>query len=226
MQALLERYARIDFYDEFSDDVGVPRSHYVGLASTLRSIDWSDFQHRVATVNAVRLQRGVAFTEYADACGTERLLPFDLRPRIAPADEWSLVERGITQRVYALNAFLTDVYGKQRILADGVCSWDHHRRPSSGKNSGSRLKPHRANSSLSRSSHCRVIRRSWATASRHIDLRPYVLHGPGDRRAGLRAHARCLAGGFAGGEFVARWRRQRNVDPRVTATRPRFVRET
>jgi uncharacterized circularly permuted ATP-grasp superfamily protein len=124
MQALLERYARIDFYDEFSDDVGVPRSHYVGLASTLRSIDWSDFQHRVATVNAVLLQRGVTFTVYADARGTERLMPFDLIPRIVSADEWSLVERGISQRVYALNAFLTDVYGKQRILTDGVVPWD------------------------------------------------------------------------------------------------------
>jgi len=43
MQALLERYARIDFYDEFADSVGVPRSHYAGLARTLRSIDRSDF---------------------------------------------------------------------------------------------------------------------------------------------------------------------------------------
>jgi uncharacterized circularly permuted ATP-grasp superfamily protein len=124
MQALLERYARIDFYDEFADDVGLPRSHYVGLARTLRSIDWSDFQHRVATVNAILLQRGVTFTVYADARGTERLLPFDLIPRIVPAEEWSLVERGITQRVSALNAFLTDVYGKQRILTDGVVPWD------------------------------------------------------------------------------------------------------
>jgi uncharacterized circularly permuted ATP-grasp superfamily protein len=124
MQPLLERYARIDFYDEFANDLGVPRSHYVGLADTLRSIDWSDLQHRVATINAVLLQRGVTFAVYGDARGTERILPFDLIPRIVPADEWSLVERGITQRVYALNAFLTDVYGKQRILTDGVVPWD------------------------------------------------------------------------------------------------------
>ncbi len=124
MQPLLERYARVDFYDEFSDEVGVPRSHYAGLARTLRSIDWSDFQHRVATVNAVLLQRGVTFTVYADARGTERILPFDLIPRIVPADEWLLIKRGIAQRVYALNAFLTDVYGKQRILTDGIVPWD------------------------------------------------------------------------------------------------------
>jgi uncharacterized circularly permuted ATP-grasp superfamily protein len=124
MQALLERYARLDFYDEFADQIGVPRSQYVGLASTLRSIDWNDFQHRVDAVNAVLLQRGVTFAVYADARGTERILPFDLFPRIVPGVEWSLVQRGITQRVYALNAFLTDVYGKQQILIDGVVPWD------------------------------------------------------------------------------------------------------
>ncbi len=124
MQSLLERYARVDFYDEFANGAGVPRSHYAGLARTLRSIDWSDFQHRVATVNAVLLQRGVTFTVYADARGTERILPFDLIPRIVPNDEWSLIKRGIAQRVYALNAFLTDVYGKQQILTDGVVPWD------------------------------------------------------------------------------------------------------
>ncbi len=124
MQPLLERYARVDFYDEFSDDVGVPRSHYVGLARTLRSIDWTDFQHRVATVNAVLLQRGVTFTVYADARGTERIMPFDLIPRIVPGNEWSLLRRGISQRVYALNAFLADVYGPQKILTDRVVPWE------------------------------------------------------------------------------------------------------
>jgi uncharacterized circularly permuted ATP-grasp superfamily protein len=124
MQPLLERYARVDFFDEFADEFGVPRSHYVGLARTLRSIDWSDFQHRVATVNAVLLQRGVTFTVYADARGTERILPFDLIPRIVPGDEWAVLKRGLAQRVYALNAFLADVYGKQRILVDGIVPWD------------------------------------------------------------------------------------------------------
>jgi uncharacterized circularly permuted ATP-grasp superfamily protein len=124
VQAILERYARTDFYDEFADDVGAPRPHYVDLERTLRSIDWNDFKHRVEMVNAVLLRRGVTFAVYADARGTERILPFDLVPRIVPADEWSLIERGIAQRVYALNAFLTDVYGKQSIMADRVVPWN------------------------------------------------------------------------------------------------------
>ena len=124
MQPLLERYARVDFFDEFADEVGAPRAHYAGLAQTLRSIDWSDFQHRVELVNSVLLQRGVTFTVYADARGTERILPFDLIPRIVPADEWSLIRRGIAQRVRALNAFLADVYHEQRILKEGVIPWE------------------------------------------------------------------------------------------------------
>jgi uncharacterized circularly permuted ATP-grasp superfamily protein len=124
MQPILERYARSEFYDEFADDAGIARPHYVGLARTLRSIDWSDLKHRVATINDVLTKRGVTFTVYGDPSGIERILPFDLIPRIVPADEWSLVARGITQRVYALNAFLTDVYGKQRILTDGVVPWE------------------------------------------------------------------------------------------------------
>lgn len=119
MQPLLDRYQRVDFFDEFADDLGVPRSHYLGLAQTLRSIDVAEFRHRVDLVNAVLLQRGVTFTVYSDSRGTERILPFDLIPRIVPGSEWNLIKRGIAQRVRALNAFLGDVYGPQRILREG-----------------------------------------------------------------------------------------------------------
>ena len=97
----------------------MPRAHYAGLAQTLRSIDIAEFRHRVDLVNSVLLQRGVTFTVYSDSRGTERILPFDLIPRIVPSGEWSLIKRGIAQRVTALNAFLGDVYGAQRILHEG-----------------------------------------------------------------------------------------------------------
>jgi uncharacterized circularly permuted ATP-grasp superfamily protein len=116
MQPLLDQYARVDFFDEFADQLGVPRTHYAGLAQTLRSIDIAEFRHRVDLVNSVLLQRGVTFTVYSDSRGTERILPFDLIPRIVPGNEWSLIKRGIAQRVTALNAFLGDIYGPQRIL--------------------------------------------------------------------------------------------------------------
>lgn len=119
MQPLLDRYARVDFFDEFADERGVPRAHYAGLDQTLRSIDIAEFRHRVDLVNSVLLHRGVTFTVYSDSRGTERILPFDLIPRIVPSAEWSLLKRGIAQRVIALNQFLGDVYGSQRILHEG-----------------------------------------------------------------------------------------------------------
>jgi uncharacterized circularly permuted ATP-grasp superfamily protein len=124
MQPLLELYEQVACYDEFADENGVPRSHYAGLAATLRAIEWSDLRAREQTVNAVLLQRGVTFTVYADSQGTERIMPFDLVPRIIPGSEWERISRGVAQRVRALNAFLADVYHEQRILREGVVPWD------------------------------------------------------------------------------------------------------
>jgi uncharacterized circularly permuted ATP-grasp superfamily protein len=124
MQPLLELYEQIACYDEFAGENGVPRPHYAGLAATLRAIDWSDMRAREQTVNAVLLQRGVTFTVYADSQGTERIMPFDLIPRIIPGSEWRRLSRGVAQRVRALNAFLADVYHEQRILREGVIPWE------------------------------------------------------------------------------------------------------
>ncbi|HEY0394395.1 MAG TPA: circularly permuted type 2 ATP-grasp protein [Candidatus Elarobacter sp.] len=120
MRSILDRYAPASAFDEFADAGGRPRPHYEALAATLDEISSSDFRHRVTTVNTVLLQRGVTFTVYADARGTERILPFDLIPRIVPASDWDRIARGITQRVLALNAFLNDVYGDARALRDGI----------------------------------------------------------------------------------------------------------
>jgi len=124
MQPLLEVYERPDCYDEFAGENGAPRPHYAGLAATLRAIEWSDMRAREQTVNAVLLQRGVTFTVYADSRGTERIMPFDLIPRIIPGTEWSRISRGVAQRVRALNAFLADVYHEQRILRECVVPWE------------------------------------------------------------------------------------------------------
>jgi uncharacterized circularly permuted ATP-grasp superfamily protein len=120
MQPLLGRPAMADAFDEYADECGAPRPHYAGLAATLEGVDWHDFRHREQTVNAVLLHRGVTFTVYADARGTERIMPFDLIPRIIPGAEWRLLRSGITQRVHALNAFLSDAYNEQHILRDRV----------------------------------------------------------------------------------------------------------
>src|SRR5689334_24021507 len=64
------------------------------------------------------LTQGVTFTVYNDQEGTERIFPFDLIPRIIPAAEWDMIERGLAQRITALNLFLHDIYHDQKIIAD------------------------------------------------------------------------------------------------------------
>ena len=63
---------------------------------------------------------GITFAVYGEDSGTERLIPFDLVPRIISADEWKVLDRGLKQRVQALNAFLRDIYHEQAILKAGV----------------------------------------------------------------------------------------------------------
>ncbi|GAC1578964.1 MAG: circularly permuted type 2 ATP-grasp protein [Candidatus Elarobacter sp.] len=120
MQSILDRYAPAAAFDEFAGLDGRARPYYEGLAATLEGISWADFRHRVTTINAVLLQRGVTFTVYSDARGTEKILPFDLMPRIIPASDWAHISRGIAQRVRALNAFLIDVYGEGRAMRDKI----------------------------------------------------------------------------------------------------------
>jgi len=86
------------------------------------------------------LVQGITFTVYSDGRGTERLFPFDLVPRIIPRSEWDVIERGLAQRVMALNLYLQDIYGAQRILKDQVIprnlvfSCKHFRREMVGLN--------------------------------------------------------------------------------------------
>jgi uncharacterized circularly permuted ATP-grasp superfamily protein len=78
----------------------------------------NQFEERRKLADLSFLIQGITFTVYSDGRGTERLFPFDLIPRILPRSEWEKIERGLSQRVVALNLFLQDVYGKQQILKD------------------------------------------------------------------------------------------------------------
>ena len=80
--------------------------------------DPAQFEERRQHADLSFLLQGITFTVYSDGRGTERLFPFDLIPRIIPNSEWQRIDRGLSQRVVALNLFLQDVYGKQRIFAD------------------------------------------------------------------------------------------------------------
>ena len=99
---------------------GVPRPGCESLAEALRGFSEDELQQRQQAADLAFLTRGVTFTVYGDKAGREKIFPFDIIPRIVRADEWAVLERGLQQRVEALNAFLGDIYDAQRIVRDGV----------------------------------------------------------------------------------------------------------
>jgi uncharacterized circularly permuted ATP-grasp superfamily protein len=118
MLDLQPQYAVANHYDELYLPDGSPRPPYAALAKTLGRIGRDEILARVQGINTALLQRGVTFTVYADSAGTERVFPFDIIPRILTAEEWGRIERGIQQRVRALNAFIYDIYHGERILRE------------------------------------------------------------------------------------------------------------
>ncbi len=96
------------------------RPHYRRLETRLGTLPIEEFDRRRAAVDLALLRRGVTFTVYNDAQGTERVFPFDLIPRIIPATEWARIEAGLIQRITALNLFLDDVYHDQKALKDKI----------------------------------------------------------------------------------------------------------
>ena len=117
-------YACGAFYDEMFEAPGVPRPHYARLMRSLKGMDAADFRDRQALMDRILVNQGITFTVYGDVAGVEKPFPVDLLPRIIPAGEWRHLERGLSQRVRALNLFLQDVYHEGRILDDGVVPRD------------------------------------------------------------------------------------------------------
>src|SRR5579863_5189637 len=117
---LFAGYQTGSFYDEMFASQGQPRGLYVKVFQRLASLAPEQFEERRKLADLSFLIQGITFTVYSDGRGTERLFPFDLIPRILPHSEWERIDRGLSQRVVALNLFLQDIYGEQCILRDGI----------------------------------------------------------------------------------------------------------
>ena len=113
-------------YDEMHDAAGGVREHYRAFAQWLQQQPHEAMAARREEAEVIFRRVGITFAVYGakdeDGAGTERLIPFDLIPRIIPADEWAMLERGLVQRVTALNRFVHDVYHGQEILKAGLIS--------------------------------------------------------------------------------------------------------
>jgi uncharacterized circularly permuted ATP-grasp superfamily protein len=135
---LLREYCLDRAYDEMFGADGEIRPQYEALLKVLTSLPPEELQRRKHYADVSFLMQGITFTVYGQEEGTERIFPYDLLPRLISAEEWDRIERGLTQRITALNLFLHDVYHEGKILAEGVIpreivySCQHFRRQMRG----------------------------------------------------------------------------------------------
>jgi uncharacterized circularly permuted ATP-grasp superfamily protein len=113
-----------DAYDELFAANGRPHPAIADVVARLEALGGAELKARQRTADTLFLQGGVTFSVYSDNRGVEKIFPFDLIPRVIPGEEWRSLSRGLVQRMRALNLFLADIYGPQRILNDGVLPRD------------------------------------------------------------------------------------------------------
>jgi len=116
----LSRYDLEGFWDEAFEAPDRPRRGAALLLQRLQELGPEAIVRHQNSAERALLHLGITFNVYGDGAGTERIFPFDVLPRIIEAAEWARIEAGLLQRVQALNRFVADVYGEQRILDDGV----------------------------------------------------------------------------------------------------------
>jgi uncharacterized circularly permuted ATP-grasp superfamily protein len=120
MPAPFRTYHLDDAYDEMFSGAAAPRQHYHALYQRLLEMPSEELRRHKQAADLSFLHQGITFNVYGREEGTERIFPHDLLPRIITHGEWSVVERGLIQRITALNLFLRDIYHDGKILADGV----------------------------------------------------------------------------------------------------------
>lgn len=108
------------FFDELMDSSGRPRPDAQALVALLQSLPPEELVRRQSAIERSLFQMGITFTVYSDQAGTEKIMPFDVVPRIVSAITWKHIEAGLKQRIRALNRFLSDIYSEQQIVHDGI----------------------------------------------------------------------------------------------------------
>lgn len=111
---------RTTSHDELIAADGQPRPAARRLVDYLGSLDGPELERRRQAADLLARQQGITFTVYSEGRNVDRTLPFDLVPRVIDRREWRRTEAGLRQRMQALNLFIGDIYGAQRIIRDGV----------------------------------------------------------------------------------------------------------
>jgi uncharacterized circularly permuted ATP-grasp superfamily protein len=113
-------YLPESFYDEIMDEHGKPRLGTGLLVHKINDLPPGELIRRQEAAERSLFRMGITFNVYGDSAGTEKIFPFDIIPRIVSAQDWDLIERGLAQRIRALNLFIADIYSEQRIIKENV----------------------------------------------------------------------------------------------------------
>jgi uncharacterized circularly permuted ATP-grasp superfamily protein len=116
----IEGYRTEGFYDEIFVEDGAPREAAVLLIRRLCDLSLDEIRFRQQAAEAALYQMGITFAVYGSEDAEEKIFPFDIIPRIVNGADWDVLEKGLKQRVTALNLFLDDIYHDQRIVKEGV----------------------------------------------------------------------------------------------------------
>ena len=115
-----DAYDTAGFFAEMFEAQARPRPATALLAGKLDTLSPAELRARQIAAERALLTRGITFSVYGDAAGTEKIFPFDIIPRVITGSDWQTIDRGLKQRVHALNLFIADVYGERRIVKAGV----------------------------------------------------------------------------------------------------------
>jgi uncharacterized circularly permuted ATP-grasp superfamily protein len=107
-------------YDEMFEASGAPRPRMERFVRRLEALADGDLVRHQKAAESMLRNLGITFAVYGHQDGTEKIWPFDILPRVVEADEWSTIERGLKQRIRALNLFLQDIYNERRVLQEKV----------------------------------------------------------------------------------------------------------
>ncbi len=113
-------YATEGFFDELFLPDGIPRPGVMPLLKRLEELSPEEINLRQKAAEVAFYQMGITFAVYGNEAGADKIIPFDIIPRIVSVSDWEKLDRGLRQRVEALNCFLNDIYGDQKILRDNV----------------------------------------------------------------------------------------------------------
>jgi uncharacterized circularly permuted ATP-grasp superfamily protein len=119
-EKLLNEYRTEGFYDEMFETDGRPHERSAAIAQRLLALSSDELSRRQKAADLALLNMGITFNVYGHEAGTEKIWPFDIIPRMIDYQEWLVIERGLKQRIRALNLFIDDLYHDRRIIKDKV----------------------------------------------------------------------------------------------------------